>query len=109
MRHLSILAILLTVTAMGAGAAPAGEPEKAINISGPGTSLGDEGALEMIQPVAKGVWVIRQRQPFHLQPSGNVTVIEQSKGLVLIDGGGSSGAARRIAERIRSVSQKPVT
>ena len=34
------------------------------------------GALETIERVAPGVWSIHQRQPFELQPVGNVEVIE---------------------------------
>lgn len=67
------------------------------------------GALQTIERVAPGVWSIHQRQPFQLQPVGNVEVIEQSRGLVLIDGGASPGSARRIAQLIKSVSSKPVT
>ena len=66
------------------------------------------GALEVIERVAPGVWSIHQREPFHLQPTGNVEVIEQSRGLVLIDGGATAGSATRIAQLIRSVSPKPV-
>lgn len=66
------------------------------------------GAVERIQAIAQGVWVIRQREPFHAQPVGNVTIVEQARGLVLIDGGGSPGSARRVAALIRSVSRKPV-
>src|SRR5215471_774065 len=66
------------------------------------------GALETIEQIEPGVWSIHQRQPFHLQPVGNVEVIEQSRGLVLIDGGGSPGSANRIAQLIKSVSAKPV-
>jgi glyoxylase-like metal-dependent hydrolase (beta-lactamase superfamily II) len=67
------------------------------------------GALETIERVAPGVWSIHQRQPFHPQPVGNVEVIEQSRGLVVIDGGASPGSANRVAQLIKSVSNKPVT
>lgn len=66
------------------------------------------GALQVIERVAPGVWSIHQRQPFELQPVGNVEVIEQSCGLVLIDGGASPGSATRITQLIKSVSRKPV-
>lgn len=66
------------------------------------------GYLEIIEPVAPRVWVIRQAEPFHLQPIGNVTLIEQADGLVLIDSGGSPGSGRRIVGLIKSVSAKPV-
>lgn len=81
----------------------------ALAIVQPAPAQSPSGALETIEQVAPGVWSIHQRQPFHLQPSGNVEVIEQSRGLVLIDGGGSPGAARRIVQLIKSVSAKPVT
>lgn len=67
-----------------------------------------DGYYEIIEAVAPGIWVIRQAKPFHLQPIGNVTVIEQADGLVLVDGGGSPGSARRIAALIATVSRKPV-
>ena len=67
-----------------------------------------DGYYEIIESVAPGVWVVRQAKPFHLQPIGNVTVIEQSDGLVLVDGGGSPGSARRIAALVATVSAKPV-
>ena len=67
------------------------------------------GAFQTIERVAPGVWSIHQNQPFELQPVGNVEVIEQSRGLVLIDGGASPGSASRIVQLIKSVSGKPVT
>lgn len=66
------------------------------------------GYLEIIEPVAPHIWVIRQAEPFHLQPIGNVTLVEQADGLVLIDAGGSPGSGRRIVRLIKSVSTKPV-
>ena len=69
----------------------------------------ESGALQTIDRVGPGVWLIRQRQPFELQPVGNVEVIEQSHGLILIDGGASPGSANRIIQLIKSVSNKPVT
>lgn len=67
-----------------------------------------DGYFQHIQRVADGVWLIAQPQPFHIQPIGNVVVIEQADGLVLIDAGGSPGAGRRIVELVRGVSDKPV-
>jgi len=67
-----------------------------------------DGYFQTISRVDDGVWLIAQPQPFHVQPIGNVVVIEQSDGLVLVDGGGSPGAGRRIVELVRSVSAKPV-
>lgn len=67
-----------------------------------------DGYYEIIERAAPGVWLIRQEKPFHLQPIGNVVVIEQSDGLVLVDSGGSPGSGRRIVSLVRSVSGKPV-
>jgi glyoxylase-like metal-dependent hydrolase (beta-lactamase superfamily II) len=67
-----------------------------------------DGFFEKAEAVAPGVWVIRQEKAFHLQPIGNVGVIEQSDGLVLVDSGGSPGSGRRIAAIVRSISNKPV-
>jgi glyoxylase-like metal-dependent hydrolase (beta-lactamase superfamily II) len=71
-------------------------------------ALPTDGYSEIIEKVADGIWVIRQAKPFHLQPIGNVVVVEQKDGLVLLDSGDSPGSGRRIAELIRSVSAKPV-
>jgi hypothetical protein len=81
----------------------------ALGIAQPSLAEPQSGALQTIERVVPGVWSIHQRQPFELQPVGNVEVIEQSRGLVLIDGGGSPGSAGRIAQLIKSVSNKPVT
>ena len=67
-----------------------------------------DGYFQRIERVADGVWLIAQPQPFHIQPIGNVVVVEQEDGLVLVDAGGSPGAGRRIVELVRSVSDKPV-
>ncbi|GAA5067015.1 MBL fold metallo-hydrolase [Lysobacter panacisoli] len=80
-------------------------PGTAAPVSGP---LPRDGYFQQIHRVADGVWLIAQPQPFHIQPIGNVVVIEQRDGLVLIDAGGSPGAGRRIVELVRGVSDKPV-
>ncbi len=64
-------------------------------------TLADDGYFEIWEEVAPRVAVIRQARPFHLQPIGNVTVIEQSDGLALVDSGGSPGSGRRIVALIR--------
>ncbi|HEX5183478.1 MAG TPA: MBL fold metallo-hydrolase [Allosphingosinicella sp.] len=74
----------------------------------PPHSLPSDGYFETIERVADGIWVIRQAKPFHLQPIGNVVVVEQKDGLVLLDSGDAPGSGRRIASLIRSVSAKPV-
>lgn len=74
----------------------------------PAKPLAKDGYFQAITRVDDGIWLIAQPQPFHIQPIGNVVVIEQSDGLVLIDAGGSPGAGRRIVDLVRSVSAKPV-
>lgn len=88
-----------------AAAQPTAPPPYVPPADGP---VAADGYYEIIEKVADGVWVIRQKNPFHLQPIGNVVVIDQADGLVLVDGGGSPGSARRIAALIRGVSSKPV-
>jgi glyoxylase-like metal-dependent hydrolase (beta-lactamase superfamily II) len=67
----------------------------------------DTGYLQQIAAVAPGVWVLAEPK-FQLQPIGNVTVIEQTDGLVLVDAGGSAGSGQRIVQLVRQVSRKPV-
>lgn len=66
-----------------------------------------DGYFQETVKVAPGVWLLMEPK-FVPQPIGNVTVIEQTDGLVLIDAGGSPGSARRIVQAIKSVSAKPV-
>ena len=42
-----------------------------------------------------------------VQVIGNVTVVEQSDGLVLVDAGGTPGAGRRVVELVRGISLSP--
>lgn len=94
---------LLAAALVLAGALSAAPPADV-----PARPTAEDGYFQTIVRVDDGVWLIAQPQPFHIQPIGNVVVIEQSDGLVLIDAGGSPGAGRRIVELVRSVSDKPV-
>lgn len=67
----------------------------------------DDGYFQQTVKIARGVWVLMEPS-FQVQPIGNVTVIEQSDGLVLVDAGGSPGAGRRIVQMIKALSSKPV-
>src|SRR5262245_36530431 len=55
----------------------------------------DDGYFQDIMKVGPGVWALVEPS-FQVQPIGNVTIIEQSDGLVLVDAGGSPGSGRRI-------------
>ncbi|HEX4304266.1 MAG TPA: MBL fold metallo-hydrolase [Rhizomicrobium sp.] len=72
-----------------------------------GSPAADTGYFQIVRSVAPHVWVLLQPK-FQVQPDGNVTVIEQSDGLVLVDAGGSAGSGRRIVEIVRGLSPKPV-
>jgi len=58
--------------------------------------------------IADHVHMLRQGAGFHVEVIGNVTVVEQTDGLVLIDAGGSPGAGRRVVELVHGISAKPV-
>lgn len=62
----------------------------------------DDGYLYEIERVAPHVFAIQSPEPFHYQPLGNVTAIEQSGGWVLIDAGGTQAAAERIIALLRA-------
>ncbi len=98
--RLSLLAPLALLTLAAAARADAPTPDLRPRV--------EDGAAERVEALAPGVWSIRQAQPFHVQPVGNLTVIEQSAGLVLVDAGGSPGSGRRIADLVAGLSPKPV-
>lgn len=66
-----------------------------------------EGYEHELVRVDEGVWALAQAA-FHVQPAGNVTVVEQADGFVLVDTGGSPGAARRVLAQVRALGDKPI-
>lgn len=46
---------------------------------------------------------------FHVQPRGNVTIVAQAEGFVLIDSGGSPAAADEVIAAVQAMGGKPVT
>lgn len=94
-----VLALLLV--AAGPAAAAGAEPS-------PDTPRREDGYFQETRKVAPGVWSFAEPR-FQVQPIGNVTLVEQSDGLVLVDSGGSPGSGRRIVAEIRRLSSKPVT
>lgn len=62
-----------------------------------------------VERLSDGVHSLNQGDGFYLQPRGNVGVIEQSSGIVLVDSGGSPAGAEQVIAFIRSISDKPVT
>jgi len=93
------LAALLIAAALGAAPATA--------VAAPALPRPEDGYFQVSTKVAEGVWVFMEPS-FQVQPIGNVTLIEQSDGLVLVDSGGSPGAGRRIVQMVKALSAKPV-
>jgi glyoxylase-like metal-dependent hydrolase (beta-lactamase superfamily II) len=66
------------------------------------------GNTYMSETLAPGVHLLRQRDPFHVQPRGNVLVVEQWRGVVLIDSGGTPAGAEEVIAFVRARTSKPV-
>jgi glyoxylase-like metal-dependent hydrolase (beta-lactamase superfamily II) len=58
--------------------------------------------------LAPGIHLLAEPASFSGLASGNVTLIEQSDGVVLIDSGASIGDGRRVVAYVRSLTDKPV-
>jgi glyoxylase-like metal-dependent hydrolase (beta-lactamase superfamily II) len=66
------------------------------------------GYVHVAERVAPGVHVLRQKETHFSGVVGNVTVIEQSDGLVLIDTGASHGSGKRVVDLVKRISPKTV-
>ncbi len=67
-----------------------------------------DGRLMPPEPVTDHVWVMRQPNRLWAAVIGNVTIIEQSDGVVLIDSGGSIADGRSIVEEVAKLTAKPI-
>lgn len=67
------------------------------------------GFLQIVEPVAPGIHVMRQAQVNYAGVVGNVSIIEQTNGIVLVDSGSSYGDGSRVVAAVRALSNKPVT
>ena len=67
------------------------------------------GFLQIVEPVANGIHVMRQAQVNYAGVVGNVSIIEQTNGIVLVDSGSSYGDGARVVAAVRALSRKPVT
>lgn len=67
-----------------------------------------DGFARRTQTVTPRVHLIYRPVATDAPYEGNVTVIEQSKGLVVVDAGGAPPAGRNIVKEIRKFSRKPV-
>jgi hypothetical protein len=70
--------------------APSAAEVASLPLGSEGSPAADSGYFQIVRPVAPHVWVLLQPK-FQVQPDGNVTVVEQTDGLVLLDAGGSAG------------------
>ncbi len=61
-----------------------------------------------VEQLAPKVHLLTQGNELHVQPRGNVGVIEQRSGVVLVDSGGSPAAAEEVIALVRSRTSKPV-
>lgn len=91
--------LLSVMTAFAACAGPA--PPASVRPDPSGYSY-------VAEEVAPRVRVLRQREPFHVQPRGNVVAIEQAHGVVLIDSGGSPAGAEEVIAHVRGFTRRPV-
>lgn len=66
------------------------------------------GKLMAPEQVADRVWVMRQPDRLWAAVIGNVTIIEQEDGIVLIDSGGSIPDGRDIVKAVAVLSPKPI-
>lgn len=66
------------------------------------------GHLQGPERVADRIHVMRQPDRIWSAVIGNVTIVEQSDGVVLIDSGGTIADGRRVAEAVKRLTDKPV-
>lgn len=93
----AFLAITISVISLPAIAAGVEVPRP------PGTAYG-----YFAESIAPGVTVLHQNDEFHVQPRGNVTIIEQANGFVVVDSGGSPAAADQVVAVLSGIANKPV-
>lgn len=67
-----------------------------------------DGYFYQTESVADHVHLIFRPDPVRYPAEGNVEVIEQSDGLVVVDAGGTPVGGKRVVEQIRRFSAKPV-
>ena len=60
------------------------------------------------EKVADHVWVMRQPDRLWAAVIGNVTIVEQSDGVVLIDSGGTVPDGREVVEAVAQLTPKPI-
>lgn len=95
-----VISATFTTSACGAQPAPAPEdPEQAALVSG---------RLMAPEKVTDHVWVMRQPDRVWSAVVGNVEIIEQSDGVVLVDSGGTIQDGRDVLAAVARLTSKPV-
>lgn len=67
-----------------------------------------DGRLMPPEKVSDQVWVMRQPDRLWAAVIGNVTIVEQSDGMILIDSGGSIADGRDVVKAVQALTAKPV-
>lgn len=76
----------------------------------PPTETAVNGYAQVLERVDRNVHVMRQALPNFAGVVGNVVIIEQARGFVIVDSGSSRGDGEAVVEAIRSINaRKPVT
>jgi glyoxylase-like metal-dependent hydrolase (beta-lactamase superfamily II) len=95
--RLSQLRLVLTAIALGLAAAPAAAVESEPRI-----------APLVSNEISSGVHLLAVPSDYVGALPGNVTIIEQSDGVVVVDSGQTAADGRRVAAFVRSTTPKPV-
>jgi glyoxylase-like metal-dependent hydrolase (beta-lactamase superfamily II) len=66
------------------------------------------GCLMPPEKIAPHIWVMRQPDRLWAAVIGNVEIIEQSDGVVLMDSGGTIADGREVVRAVRRLTQKPI-
>jgi len=61
------------------------------------------------QELAPGVWAGIRQDPFELPQEGNSVFVVTDQGVVVFDAGGSPAMGQSIVDKVRSVTNKPIT
>jgi glyoxylase-like metal-dependent hydrolase (beta-lactamase superfamily II) len=96
-RPLAVVALALLATLAGGAAPPSARQAIAV-----------DGFARVARRVTDHVWLLERPTATDAPFEGNVAVIEQADGLVVVDAGGAPPAGRHIVRLIRSLSPKPV-
>lgn len=102
MRIITMACIAATGTAVPAGLSAAQRPamESARNAC--------IGCLMPPEKVAPHIWVLRQPDRLWAAVIGNVEIVEQSDGVVLMDSGGTIADGRQVVKAVRRLTGKPI-